>query len=183
MKQRTASAQEAGATGCTTQHLLSEAARSSRARACGPGKAGTGGRTTTASPPPRLSRMRAAFVAPANAGSPDSSASNSTTDPASARLMRLKRFSPNGRRSEALSQLGPEVLGDREPHVQPHLVGELERSHRVPVAELDGAVDLLRRRDALLEHPDRLHGERDAEPAGGKPRRIAHHHHFLPEPG
>ncbi|CAI7569190.1 unnamed protein product, partial [Penicillium discolor] len=47
--------------------------------------------------------------------------------------------------------------------VRPDDVGEPERSHRVLVAEGHGRVDVGRGGDAVLEHPDRLEAEGDAQ--------------------
>src|SRR5690348_3285336 len=46
-----------------------------------------------------------------------------------------------------------QILRNREPHVEPDQVGQLERAHRVVVSQLHRLVDILGRRDALLEHP------------------------------
>src|SRR3989475_9357295 len=52
------------------------------------------------------------------------------------------------------STLFPYTTLFRSPHVEADQIGELERAHRVVVAELHGAVDVLRRGDALLERSE-----------------------------
>src|SRR5690606_24882116 len=67
-----------------------------------------------------------------------------------------------------------EVLGDAEPYVETDEIRELERSHRVAVAELHRGVDIGRRRDALLHHANRLEPEHEAEPARREARAVLH---------
>src|SRR2546429_4188103 len=74
-----------------------------------------------------------------------------------------------------------EMVRDREPHVEAHEVGELERAHRMVVSELHRLVDVLRRGDTLLEHAHRFEPERDPQPAGGEPGRILHDDGLLAE--
>src|SRR5262249_9727591 len=83
------------------------------------------------------------------------------------------------RRPERRAELALEVLGDGQADVQPDEVAELERAHRVAVAELHRLVDVLRARDPLLHHADRLEADEDAETARREPRRIAHHDRLL----
>src|SRR5689334_18457151 len=45
------------------------------------------------------------------------------------------------RRAEAIAELAGEVVGDVEADVEADQIGELERAHRVAVAELHGGVD------------------------------------------
>src|SRR5207248_8893491 len=47
------------------------------------------------------------------------------------------------RRTETLAELREQVIGDGEADVEADVVGELQGTHRVPVAELDGPIDLL----------------------------------------
>src|SRR5574337_1876987 len=54
------------------------------------------------------------------------------------------------------TQGGVEMLGDGEPHIEPHHVPQLERPHRVVVAQLHGAINVLGCRDTFLDHPDGL---------------------------
>src|SRR3712207_890085 len=60
------------------------------------------------------------------------------------------------RRLEAGAEGGGEILGDAETHVEADQIGEAQRSHRMVVAELHGAIDVLRRGDAFLEHANRF---------------------------
>ena len=62
-------------------------------------------------------------------------------------------------RPELLADLAVQVLEDGEAHVEADEVRELERPHRVAVAELHRAVDVRRRGDACLEHPHRFGAE------------------------
>jgi hypothetical protein len=52
----------------------------------------------------------------------------------------------------------------------------------VAVAEDHGAVDVFRRGDLLLDHPDRLHRQGDAQAGGREPRRVADRDDLLAEP-
>src|SRR2546427_9736202 len=79
------------------------------------------------------------------------------------------------------STLFPYTTLFRSPHVEADQIGELERAHRVVVAELHGAVDVLRRGDALLEHAHRLEAEGETQAARREPRRVPHHDRLLAE--
>src|SRR5688572_26470716 len=70
-----------------------------------------------------------------------------------------------GRRIGIAPDRSVEMLGDREADVESDEVGQAQRTHRMIVAELHRAVDVLGARDALLEHADRLETEDDSEPA------------------
>ena len=58
--------------------------------------------------------------------------------------------------------------------LEAHVIGELERAHRMPVAKLDGAIDLFRARDALLG--ERGRGVDRALEVLERPRRLAVEH-------
>ena len=65
-----------------------------------------------------------------------------------------------------------QVLGDAEPHIQADDVGQPQRADRMLVAEHHRRVDVLGGGDALLDHPDRLEAERDAQAGAGEARRV-----------
>src|SRR5712664_695593 len=80
-----------------------------------------------------------------------------------------------------LLELLVQVFRDREPDVEAHVIGELERAHRVVVSQLHRFVDVFRRGDPALEHPHRLEAEGQTQPAGREPRRVLHHDRLLVE--
>src|SRR5262245_35640317 len=49
----------------------------------------------------------------------------------------------DGRRPELIADLALQVLEDRKANVETDEVGQLERPHRVPIAELHAAIDVL----------------------------------------
>ena len=61
-----------------------------------------------------------------------------------------------------------QVVGDAEADVEADEIGELERPHRVAVAELHGGVDVGGGGDALLDHAHGLEAEDETEAAGGE---------------
>ena len=69
-----------------------------------------------------------------------------------------------------MAQLALEVLGDGQAYVEADDVGRPQRADRVPVAEHHGGVDVGRGGHPLLEHPHRLEGDRDPEPAAREAR-------------
>src|SRR5450759_2759532 len=69
---------------------------------------------------------------------------------------------------EPRPQLPLQVVGNPETHVQADHVGQPQRSGRVAVAEGHRGVDVVRRGDPFLDHPDRLQPERDPEAAAGE---------------
>src|SRR5262245_922411 len=75
----------------------------------------------------------------------------------------------------------PEVVGDRHAHVEADQIGELERAHRVAVAEFHRLVDVLGRRDPCLDHADRFEAEADAEARTGEARRVDDEDRLLAE--
>ena len=88
------------------------------------------------------------------------------------------RSSAGGSKRRSSSDPG-QVLGDAQAHVEADEVGELERPHRVAVAELHRLVDVLGARDALLDHADRLEPEDEAQAARREARRVLHDDHGL----
>ncbi|AUX37149.1 uncharacterized protein SOCE836_093710 [Sorangium cellulosum] len=91
------------------------------------------------------------------------------------KLPRPHHLPQDHRRPELLPHLAVEVLQDREPHVQPHEVRQLQRPHRVPVPELHRPIDVHRRRHPGLQHPHRLGAERHPQPARREAGRVVHH--------
>src|SRR2546426_6631040 len=78
-----------------------------------------------------------------------------------------RRRSPRG-----IAELLEECVRHVQADVEPGVVDELERSHRVAQAELHRLVDVLGGRDALLERADRPEHDRDHPPAHDEPPRV-----------
>src|SRR5258708_13455396 len=68
------------------------------------------------------------------------------------------------RRLEAWTERRGKVLRDAETHVETNQVGQAQGAHRMVVAELHGAVDVLGRGDAILHHTNGLHTHAPTQP-------------------
>src|SRR5690606_36517114 len=89
-----------------------------------------------------------------------------------AELAGADHLAEQGGGPELLAELFVEVVEDREADVEADEVAELERAHRVAVAELHRFIDVLRARDAALEHADGFDAEDHAEAAGREAREV-----------
>src|SRR5436853_6944460 len=83
-------------------------------------------------------------------------------------LQNLRRLEYIGRK------LLVEVLRNIEPDVESHQVGQAKRPHRVVVAEHHRFIDILRARDAFLQHAHRFESDCDSESARSETRRVFH---------
>src|SRR3954453_20706126 len=77
------------------------------------------------------------------------------------------------RRLETRTERRREVFGDAEADVESDQIGETQRTHRMVVAELHRAIDVLRAGDPFFEHANRFESDGDAETGGRKAGRIA----------
>ena len=78
----------------------------------------------------------------------------------------------HGRGHTRILELIVEAVGDVQVDIEAGVVEELERSHPVGEAELHGGVDLLHRRDALLERADRAEEVGDHQPVHDEAGRV-----------
>ena len=84
------------------------------------------------------------------------------------------------RRLEARAEGRGEIFGDAEADVEADQIGEAQRSHRMVVAELHRAIDVLGGGDAFFEHADRLEADGHAEARRGEAGRVADDDRRLP---
>ena len=94
-------------------------------------------------------------------------------------LLRLERARLPARLAEALLH---ERLGHLQAHVDPHQVHQLEGPHAEAAGEPHDPVDLLVRRDPLLEQPQRLGAERTVATVHQEPGPVLSADHALAHP-
>jgi hypothetical protein len=67
-----------------------------------------------------------------------------------------------------------QILGDVQPHIEPHQISQAQRTHRMVIAEFHSSVDVARAGHSLLNHAHRFEPQRDAQAARSKPRDVSY---------